>query len=255
MEAWRTGIVKLDEKNIWIRGYDIGSLMRRQTFAGTIFLLHQGRLPSEGESRLLDAILISAADHGPGAPSAAAARVACSGNRKALSSAIAAGILAIGDEHAGAGEACMAIIAAGTALVKAESISLEAAAERAVDAAAASKKRLPGLGHRQHTVDPRKDVLFSMAREYGLARDGVAFMLALEKAASEKIKPLPLNIDGVLAAILYDLGFPAEFGKLVFIIARVGGLTAEICEELSREKAMRIHIPVVYDGPPPREMP
>jgi citrate synthase len=255
MEAWRTGIVSIDEKNIRIGGYDIGSLMRKQTFAGTIFLLHQGRLPTEGESRLLDAILISVADHGPGSPSAAAARVACSGNRKALSSSVAAGILAIGDEHAGAGEACMAIIATALKRIKADSISFEEAAELAVDDAETRKQRLPGLGHRQHTTDPRKDVLFGLAREYGLAGDGVAFMLALEKIASKRIKPLPMNIDGVLAAILHDLGFHAEFGKMVFIIGRVGGLTAEIAEELSREKAMRIHIPVVYDGPPPRDMP
>ena len=88
MEPWRTAIVSVSEKNFWIRGYDIGSLMQKQTFAGTIFLLHQGRLPTEGESRLLDAILISASDHGPGAPSAAAARLACSGNRQSVSSSM-----------------------------------------------------------------------------------------------------------------------------------------------------------------------
>ena len=255
MDAWRTAITSIDEKDIRIRGYSIGPLMRKQTFAGTIFLLHQGRLPSEGESRLLDAILISVADHGPGSPSAATARLACSGNRKALSSSIAAGILAIGDEHAGAGEACMAIITAGLERVKADSISFEEAAELAVTDAEARKQRLPGVGHRQHSSDPRKDVLFGLAREYGLARDGVAFMLALEKVVSKRIKPLPMNIDGVLAAILHDLGFPAEFGKMVFIIGRVGGLTAEVAEELSREKPMRIKIPVTYDGDPPRELP
>lgn len=255
MDAWRTSITNVDEKNIWIRGYDVGRLMREQTFAGTIFLLHQGRLPSEGESRMLDAILIAVSDHGPGSPSAATARLACSGNRKGLSSAVAAGVLAIGDEHAGAGEACMAIIKTGLNRVKSESITIEDAAERAVDEAEDSKKRLPGLGHRQHTTDPRKDVLFGLARQYGLARDGVALMLALEKAASRRIKPLPLNIDGVLAAILYDMGFPAEFGKFVFIIGRVAGLTAEVAEELSREKAMRIHVPVIYDGVPPRDLP
>jgi citrate synthase len=255
MDAWRTSITHVDEKNIWIRGYGVGSLMRQQTFAGTIFLLHQGRLPSEGESRMLDAILIAVSDHGPGSPSAATARLACSGNRKGLSSAVAAGVLAIGDEHAGAGEACMAIIKTGLNRVQSESISMEDAAERAVDEAEDSKKRLPGLGHRQHTTDPRKDVLFGLARQYGLARDGVGFMLALEKAASRRIKPLPLNIDGVLAAILYDMGFPAEFGKFVFIIGRVAGLTAEVAEELSREKAMRIHVPVIYDGVPPRDLP
>jgi len=255
MEPWRTSIMDMDEKNIWIRGYDIGSLMRKQTFAGMIFLLHQGRLPSEGESRLLDAIFVATADHGPSSPSAATARLACSGNRTGLSSAIAAGVLAIGDEHAGAGQACMEIIATGLQRVKGESISIEAAAERAVDEATGKKQRLPGLGHRMHSTDPRKDVLFGMADEYGVAGDGVTFMLALEKAASKKIKALPMNIDGVLAAVLHDLGFPPAFGKMAFIIGRVGGLTAEVAEELAREKAMRIRIPVAYDGPPPREIP
>ncbi len=255
MEPWRTAIVNVGEQDFWIRGYDIGSLMQKQTFAGTIFLLHQGRLPTEGESRLLDAILISASDHGPGAPSAATARLACSGNRQSLSSAIAAGILAIGDEHGGAGMACMEVIAAGLELAKSESISIEEAASRIADDAKTLKTRLPGLGHRSHTVDPRKDVLFGMAREYGLARDGVTFMLALEKAASQKIKTLPMNVDGVLAAVLHDLGFSPLFGRMVFIIGRVAGLTAEVAEELTREKAMRIHIPFVYDGPPPRKIP
>jgi citrate synthase len=255
MDAWRTSITEIDEKNIRIRGYDIASLIRKQSFAGVIFLLHQGRLASEGESRLLDAILIGVCDHGPGSPSAATARLACSGNRKGLSSSVAAGVLAIGDEHAGAGEECMAIIAEGLKRMKTESISVEAAAERAVEEAQERKKRLPGLGHRQHSSDPRKDVLFGLALEHGVAAGGVRFMLALEKAASERIKPLPLNIDGVLAAILYDMGFQPEFGKFIFIIGRVAGLTAEIAEELAREKAMRIHVPVVYDGAPPREIP
>lgn len=255
MDSWRTAITSVGEKNFWIRGYDVGSLMQKQTFAGTVFLLHQGRLPTDGESRLLDAILISASDHGPGAPSAATARLACSGNRQSVSSAVAAGILAIGDEHGGAGMACMEIIAAGLNLMQSESISIEEAAGRVVDDAKARKFRLPGLGHRSHTQDPRKEVLFAMAREYGLAHEGVAFMLALENAASQKIKALPMNVDGVLAAVLHDLGFSPVFGRLVFIIGRVAGLTAEVAEELSREKPMRIHIPFEYDGPPPRDIP
>jgi hypothetical protein len=34
----------------------------------------------------------------------------------------------------------------------------------------------------------------------------------------------------------------------------VAGITAEVAEEYSREKAMRIRIPVNYDGAPPREI-
>jgi citrate synthase len=79
-------------------------------------------------------------------------------------------------------------------------------------------------------------------------------MQALEQTAAEIIKPLPLNVDGALAAVLYDLGFPPLFGKLVFIVGRVAGIAAEVAEEYAREKAMRIRIPVTYDGEPPRSM-
>ena len=42
-------------------------------------------------------------------------------------------------------------------------------------------------------------------------------------------------------------------GKLMFIVGRVAGLSAEVLEESTREKPMRIKIPVAYDGVPPRE--
>ncbi|HVG84607.1 MAG TPA: citrate/2-methylcitrate synthase, partial [Vicinamibacterales bacterium] len=112
----------------------------------------------------------------------------------------------------------------------------------------------PGFGHRVHSHDPRTPVLFAMARDRGLAGDGIRFIEALEAAFSEAGKPLPVNIDGALAAVLYDLGFPPAFGKLVFIIGRVAGLSAEVLEEYTREKPMRIRVPVEYDGVPPREI-
>jgi len=99
MDIWRTAIATSDDTHIWIRGYNVTALMTRAGFTETIFLLHQGRLPEVGERRLLDAILVGVADHGAGAPSCATARLAASGNRQSFSAAIAAGILAIGDEH------------------------------------------------------------------------------------------------------------------------------------------------------------
>src|SRR5262249_25562391 len=102
MDNWRTAIATSDEAHIWIRGYDVTALMACAGFPEPIFLLHRCRLPSEAETRLLNAILVAVADHGAGAPSCAAARLAASGNRQSLSAAVAAGILAIGDEHGGA---------------------------------------------------------------------------------------------------------------------------------------------------------
>jgi citrate synthase len=250
MEPWRTAIATSDATGIWIRGRDLTSLMKDATFTDVIMLLHLGRLPSPGERRLLDALLIGVADHGSGAPSCAAARLAASGNRASMSSAVAAGILAIGDDHGGAGSNCMELIAQGLEAGKRDGLTPAAAAMRTLDATMAAKRRIPGLGHRVHTTDPRVKVLFDMARAEGVAGDGILFMEALEAQAARRIKALPMNIDGALAAILHDMGFPPPAGRFMFIIGRVAGLSAEVAEELAREKPMRIKFDVQYDGPP-----
>jgi citrate synthase len=251
MHPWRTAIAQTDETSIRLCGYDITSLMRHSSFAGTVFLLHRGRLPTTEEARLLDAVLIAVADHGAGAPSCAASRLVASGNRQSLSAAVAAGVLAIGDEHGGAGEACMALI--GRVVEQArQGGGIDAAARAAVEAVRAAGGRVPGLGHRHHTTDPRVEVLFSMAEEMKLAGDGIAAVRAIEAAATAQIKRLPMNIDGALAGVLFDLGFPPAAGKLIFMVGRVAGLTAEVAEEHAREKPMRIRFTVEYDGVPPR---
>ena len=250
MDPWRTAIATSDATNIWIRGHSVTSLMKNATFTDVVMLLHLGRLPSPGERRLLDALLIGMADHGSGAPSCAAARLAASGNRSSISSAVAAGILAIGDDHGGAGYNCMELIARSLTAAKADGLDAATAAARAVDEAIRTRRRLPGLGHRVHTTDPRVKVLFDMARAEGVAGDGIRFMEALEAEAGKKIKPLPMNIDGPLPAILHDMGFEPPAGRFLFIVGRVAGLTAEVAEEYAREKPMRIKFKVEYDGPP-----
>src|SRR4051812_8089784 len=201
MDTWRTAIVDAGPDHIRVRGHDVLDLMKQATFTDLIFLLHHQRLPSAAERRLLDAILIGSADHGAGAPSCAAARLAASGNRQSASAAIAAGVLAIGDEHGGAGSACMELVTGGVERARRESLPFADAARRIVDEARAAGTRLPGFGHRVHsTVDPRVDVLFGLAEEAGLAKDGIRFARALEEAIAERIKPIPINIDGALAA-------------------------------------------------------
>jgi citrate synthase len=254
MDTWRTAIVDAGPTHLRVRGHDVLALMQQATFTDLIFLLHHDRLPSPQERRLLDAILIAVDDHGAGAPSCAAARLAASGNRQSLAAAVAAGILTIGDEHGGAGSGCMELIAAGLKSSRRDGLSFEDVAGRIVDEARRNGTRLPGFGHRVHaTVDPRVDVLFGLSEDLGLAGDGIRFARAVEGAIRERLKPIPLNIDGALAAILVDIGLPSMVGKLMFIVGRVAGLSAEVLEEHTREKPMRIKIPVTYDGVPPRE--
>jgi citrate synthase len=252
MDSWRTAIVDAGPDHIRVKGFDVLELMQRSSFTDLIFLLHHNRLPSAGERRLVDAILIGVADHGSGAPSCAAARLAASGNRASLSAAVAAGLLTIGDEHGGAGSGCMELIEAGLARAAKSGMAVTATAHELVEEAKASGSRLPGFGHRVHSlIDPRVAVLFGLAEQAGLAKDGIRFARALEDAIRDRIKPIPLNIDGALAAVLVDLGFPPPVGRLLFIIGRVAGLCAEVLEEHTRERPMRIKIPVTYDGVAP----
>src|SRR5437773_5547213 len=135
MDTWRTAIVDAGPTHLRVRGHDVLALMQQATFTDLVFLLHHDRLPSPAERRLLDAILIGVADHGAGAPSCAAARLAASGNRQSLAAAIGAGVLTIGDEHGGAGSGCMELIVAGLDGSRVESISIVEAARHVVDEA------------------------------------------------------------------------------------------------------------------------
>src|SRR5690349_13244884 len=180
--------------------------MTERTFTDTIFRPHRSRLPTPQERRMLDAILSGCADHGSGAPSCATARLAISGNRSSVSAAVAAGILAVGDEHGGAGSGCMEMIRNGVERAAQEQISLDECADKVVKEHRAIGKRVPGFGHRVHTNDPRTPVLFELAAQNGVAGEGIRFMQALHRQVVQQVKPMTINVDGSLAAVLYDMG-------------------------------------------------
>jgi len=69
--------------------------------------------------------------------------------------------------------------------------------------------------------------------------------------------PLPVNIDGAIAAVCGDLGIPPPVANALFIISRVPGIAAQGLEELERYTPMRQIDPKdhVYDGPSQRRLP
>jgi citrate synthase len=223
--------------------------MRHASFCDVVGLLLKGQMPDAGERRLLDTILIAIADHGAGSPSAAATRVVATGNRQAPEAAIAAGILAIGDAHGGAGLACFHIIQDSLERGVREEIPIDELAALVIQEARQAKKRLPGFGHRLYSEDPRSVAVLRLADELGKSKEGVRLVRAMERGFADSNKPIPLNVDGAIAGVLYDLGYPPLAAKLIFIIGRTAGLSAHVIEEYTRERAMRIRIPVIYDGP------
>jgi citrate synthase len=114
--------------------------------------------------------------------------------------------------------------------------------------------RISGFGHRVHTKDPRTARLFAIAAEAGLSdapTTHIGAARAVERAFATIGKPLPINVDGALGAILADLGLDPRVFNGIFMIARTPGLVAHVTEEQTREKPMRRIDPVnhAYDGP------
>src|SRR3954468_6603974 len=106
-EWWSTSIIEMKPGMIRFRGYAIEDLIGRAGFADMVFLLTRGELPRPEAARLLEAALVAAVDHGPQAPSIAAARMAITCG-VGINNAMASAINMLGDVHGGAGEQCVA---------------------------------------------------------------------------------------------------------------------------------------------------
>jgi citrate synthase len=239
MEKWYTSITEIAPNRVALRGTPMEQLMGEMSFGGAVYLLFTGRRPSTGISRLVDAILVSSIDHGVTPPSALAARNAAS-TGAALNACIASGVLAINRFHGGAIEGCMGVLGRIVELIAKENLSPDAAADKAMAEEKAAGRRVPGYGHRIHTDDPRSKRLLALSAELGLRGKGIEAAEALGRAIERSLgKPLPLNVDGAIAACLVDLGVEPELANAFFIIARVPGLAAHAREERATQKPMR----------------
>src|SRR5882757_11495711 len=103
---WSTAIVEMQPGAIRFRGYAIEELIGRVGFAEMVWLLTRGELPGRRKAELLEAALVAAVDHGPQAPSIAAARMAMTCG-VGINNAMASAINMLGDVHGGAGEQCV----------------------------------------------------------------------------------------------------------------------------------------------------
>ncbi len=248
---WKTGVTKVEPNKIVTKGYRQDELIGNVPFSHVVFLLIKGVLPNEKEGKMLDAILTACIDHGVTPPSSQAARVVASGGVP-MPTAIAAGLMSIGDFHGGAIEKGALFLKDGVKRMKKEGKNIEEMAAILVKESKEKKQRILGFGHRIHTDDPRTKKLLSLADELGIAKDHVALSKAIAVELEKSLgKKLPINVDGCVAALISDMGFDWRLGKAFFVIGRCAGLTAQVYEEISREKPMRRmwSADVEYDGP------
>jgi hypothetical protein len=142
----------------------------------------------------------------------------------------------------GANPRCMELIS-GSGRCARDGLSLDAVAGRVDEP---GRERLPGFGIRStrnrstgcRAVRPRRERVDGRWIRRPRAGSG-------RPASGSNRSP---NIDGALAAI-WSSRLPSMVGKLIFIVGRVA-VSAEV---LSKREAVRIKIPVAYDGVPPRK--
>lgn len=243
-KPYRTSITSHQDGRIYVYGHDLIDLAGKSSFARTIYLILKGEVPDKNSERMIDAMLTIAIDHGTEPSSVVAARNIHSGGSP-VQAAVAGGILALGEFHGGAIE---------TAMETFKKYQVLGVDELNSDFAK-SGRRVAGLGHRYYTSDPRTQKLVEIAKELGFFGKYVKFALECEEKFSEGGKKLPLNIDGIFAALLLEMGFNPKIGKGFFIIARIPGIVAHVVEEALREKPVRrlTESEVEYDGPRPRK--
>lgn len=227
---WRTAIIDMEPGRIALRGTPIQDLIGTQSFAQMIWLLVIGTPLSPPQAALFEAALVAAVDHGPQAPSIAAARMAITCG-VGLNNAMATGVNMLGDVHGGAGEQAVSLF---HHVQQAGPDNLSAALDTW---RATNGPYLPGFGHRFHTpTDPRAPRLLHLvdetAEQGGVPGAYAAIARAIEvQLAQEKGKPVPLNIDGATAVIYAELGCPAPLARGFFCLSRSVGILAHAWEQ------------------------
>jgi citrate synthase len=260
MSDWRTSLTDIGPNRILVRGYPLDELMGRTSFGEAVYLLLTGELPTPSIGRLVEAMLVSFIDHGATPPSTLAARNAAT-TGSSLRSSVAAGVLGFGRHYGGDILACRARLDEALDLTHRGTTVQDAADALTARMLEAAEIPPPGFGHRHHSKDPRASRLLQLALELGVDGPYTQILRAIERSLAKHpdlaSRPMPINIDGAIAAVSGDAGLPPEIADALLLISRVPGLAAHSLEEQAREAPMRAIDPRhhTYDGPPARRLP
>ena len=235
-EWLRTSIGSATPDSITVAGRSLpDELMGRVSFTQLAYLLLTKQEPTASQTVLLDAVLVSLADHGL-TPSALAARLTYTGAPEAVQGAVAAGLLGAGSVLLGpAGDTAeflaRALAGHGGEVVSAE--LLDGIAGEAVAARRREGRRIPGLGHPLHKEeDPRVPRLYQLAEELDLLGPHLRLLRAVARRYEQEAgRALPINGAGAAGAALVDLGLPPGAVRGFVLIARTAGLVAHLAEE------------------------
>jgi citrate synthase len=239
-DYWQTAVSFVGPHKLLIRGYPIEEIVEQLTFSETLFLTIRGELPTKEQARVLDAALTSIPAHQWVAAHLLAAAVTASASPESPIPGIASGILTMGSVTVSPQETA-------TLLDRARAIMREGKDEAAAAANVVAEYReagrmIPGLGHPNHkNHDPRATALANVAKEQGVWGESCELYALVHASFVEQSgKHLPINIDGMLACVLADIGFtPLEMAG-VAATAAMPGIVAQVIEEITSGVPLRI---------------
>jgi citrate synthase len=226
---------------IVVRGHDlVDDLIGRVSLGDMAFLELKGRLPTEKESVVFNALAVTLVEHGM-TPSAIATRLTYFGAPESIQAAVAAGLLGIGDRFGGSIEEAARTLQ--EALAGAEpGADLPAVARQVVASYKERKRPIAGVGHPIHKpIDPRTPRLFDIATANGFSGRFVKLMeLISEEAERAYGRALPVNATGAIGAIASELEIPWQVSRGLAVMARAIGLVGHLQEELQEPLAADI---------------
>ena len=250
-----TRISEQSQEGLRIKGYLLEELIGRISFGDMVYLLMTDELPGGHEGKMIEAMLVSCVDHGVNAPSVNATRTVASCGVP-VSTAVAAGISAIGEHHGGAGAECAKLLE--EALNKNQNQPIEELSLEIVFRFQDNHSHIPGLGHRIYKeTDPRAERLLSLAKEWGISGRAVALLRGIATTWEARTgQHLAINIDGAQGALLTDMGISWQQAKGIFLIGRAAGLNAHAVEQIVSGKPFGFAAPIhpIYAGPGPRTL-
>ncbi|NMO02916.1 hypothetical protein HH308_17020 [Gordonia sp. TBRC 11910] len=245
---WQTAVSDVAPQVLTIRGYRAEEIIAKLSYAETLFMTMRGELPTPSQARVLDAALCAAPDHGLISVHASTARFVASVQPSTPVPAIAAGLLCCGE---------VTISPQGSATLIERGVRMMAEGQRIADAAAAlvdehiaARIPVPGIGHPNHKeVDPRAAALRKVAETEGVWGEGGQFYDALHKTFLERKGIIrPMNVDGVFASVLHDLGFTARQMPGIAMLSVLPGIIAHVDEEITDGIPMRVIADSTYTG-------
>lgn len=256
---WDTAISDIKKNQIILRGYPIEELIGNLSYSQMLYLLLCGNILSDKKAKLFESVLVAGSDHGPRAPSIAAARMAATCGIS-FNSCVATGINLLGDVHGGAAEKAMKLFYLTDLMMEEDpQQNISSIVKEQYDRLESEKEKLPGFGHQLHDDDPRVRRLYQLA--LALVDEGeitgkylrIAEEYRMRLEASKK-KKMTMNVDGVSAAIQCELAIPAESAKGIFALSRGMGIVAHAFEELQNGVLIKGPCPnrddlVRYSGP------